>query len=307
MRSHTFRFGDGIFAYRWLPDDDDPIAGAVQIAHGMAEHAGRYEAFARFLTAAGFAVYANDHRGHGRTAGRPENIGYFADADGWRAVVEDMKALTAVIHSEWPDRPPFLLGHSMGSLLARTYIADGADNIAGLILSATSGDPGVLGTVGRLIARWECWRKGKKTPSPLLNTLSFGGFNKAFAPARTDFDWLSRDTDQVDAYVADPYCGGVFTAGFFCDLLDGLAFIGGPAALHRVRKDLPVLLASGDRDPVGKDTRGVREVARAMSVAGITDLTTRFYAGARHEILNETNRDEVYRDLLDWMREKTAA
>ncbi len=301
MKADTFEFGSGIFVYRWLPDASEQMAGVVQIAHGMAEHAGRYARFARFLTAVGFGVYANDHRGHGKTAGALENVGYFTDADGWQNVVDDMLQLTGIVRRENPGFPVFLLGHSMGSFLVRTYIADHGGDIAGAILSATGGDPGLLGKVGRLIATWECFRKGRRGKSPLLNALSFGGFNKAFTPNRTDFDWLSRDAAEVDAYIADPYCGGVFTAGFFADLLEGLAFVNSTDGIHRITKNLPIFFISGACDPVGKNTRGVRQVINVYKAAGLADVSAVFYDGARHEILNETNREGVFKDILDWL------
>ena len=287
-----------------MPDVPEGIVGVIQISHGMAEHAGRYARFARFLTDAGFGVYANDHRGHGKTAGALENVGYFADTDGWQRVADDMYQLTAIIGRECPGVPIFLFGHSMGSFLSRTYIAAHGKDISGVILSGTGGDPGLLGKIGLMVARWERWRKGAKARSPLLNNLSFGGFNKAFKPNRTDFDWLSRDAAEVDAYIADPYCGGVFTAGFFCDLLTGLQFINSAEGIRRIPKDLPVHFLSGAVDPVGNNTRGVRQVAAAFKAAGIEAVTTTFYDGGRHEMLNETNRDEVFRDILQWLRDR---
>lgn len=306
IKTESFTFGEGIFTYRWLPENPEDIVGVVQIAHGMAEHAGRYARFARFLTEAGFGVYANDHRGHGKTAGALENVGYFADTDGWHRVADDMHLLTLIIGRECPGVPVFLFGHSMGSFLSRTYIAAHGGDISGVILSATGGDPGLLGKIGLMIARWECRRKGRKAQSPLLTALSFGGFNKAFKPNRTDFDWLSRDAAEVDAYIADPYCGGIFTAGFFCDLLTGLQFINSPEGIRRIPKDLPVHFLSGTSDPVGKNTKGVRQVADAYKAAGISSVTTTFYDGGRHEMLNETNREEVFRDILEWLRAHAA-
>ena len=307
MKADTFEFGSNIFVYRWLPDVPEQTVGVVQIAHGMAEHAGRYGRLARFLTTAGFGVYANDHRGHGKTAGELENVGYFADVDGWQTVVDDMLQLTDIVQRETPGVPVFLLGHSMGSFLVRTYIADHGAGIAGVILSATGGDPGLLGKAGRLIARWECFRKGRRAKSPLLNNLSFGGFNKAFTPNRTDFDWLSRDAAEVDAYIADPFCGGVFSAGFFADLLSGLAFINSKGAIRGIPKDLPIFFISGACDPVGKNTRGVRQVKDAFNAAGMVDVSATFYDGARHEILNEINRDAVFQDILDWLNARLHA
>ncbi|MBW1648578.1 MAG: lysophospholipase [Deltaproteobacteria bacterium] len=304
--SFTFRTDDGsdIFTYRWLPDPDTSIKAVVQIAHGMAEHAGRYGRFAEVLNAAGYAVYANDHRGHGRTAGDPARTGYFADHDGWFKVAGDLVQLTGIIRENHPGRPVFLLGHSMGSFLVRTVITQDAGEIAGAVLSGTGGDPGLLGKVGLVIARAVAALKGRRHPSRLLNALSFGGFNKAFAPARTEFDWLSRDSAEVDKYVADPFCGAVFSAGFFVDLLTGMAYIHRPEQIARIPKDLPIYLFSGAADPVGDRTRGVQQVADAYRRAGIRDVTVRFYEGGRHEMLNEINRQEVFDDTIAWLDDR---
>ena len=305
----TFRTGDGleIFTYRWQPDPETPAKAVVQIAHGMAEHAGRYQRLAEALCAAGYAVYANDHRGHGKTAGDPSQVGYFADTDGWFKVAADLRQLTDLVKTRHPHVPVFLLGHSMGSFLVRTCIIQNAEGIAGAVLSGTGGDPGLLGQVGMALARAIGAFKGRRTPSPLLNQMSFGGFNKPFAPTRTEFDWLSRDPAEVDKYVADPYCGGVFSAGFFVDLLTGLAFFHRRENVARVPDDLPVYLFSGAADPVGRNTRGVRQVADAYRRAGLRDVTVRCYAGGRHEMFNETNRIEVYKDLIAWMDARLAA
>jgi alpha-beta hydrolase superfamily lysophospholipase len=304
----TFRTDDGIdiFTYRWVPDTGSSIKAVVQIAHGMAEHAGRYGRFAAVLNAKGYAVYANDHRGHGRTAGDPDEVGYFADRDGWFKVADDLVQLTGIIRQNHPGTPVFLLGHSMGSFLVRTVITRDAGDIAGAVLSGTGGDPGLLGKVGLVIARAVAALKGRRHPSRLLNALSFGGFNKAFAPARTEFDWLSRDGAEVDRYIADPFCGAVFSAGFFVDLLGGMAFLQRPENIARIPKELPIYLFSGAADPVGHRTRGVRQVAEAYRRAGIRDVTLRFYEGGRHEMLNETNRREVFDDTIAWLDDRLA-
>ncbi len=307
MKSDTFSFkasdGTKIAAYRWLPEAKSNIKAAVQIAHGMAEHAARYDRFAKELVKSGYAVYANDHRGHGKTAGALENVGYFADEKGWDKVVDDMRVLNGIIKKENPKVPIFLFGHSMGSFLSRQYSMLYGSDIKGLILSGTGGDPGLLGKIGLLLAKREAKRKGSKTRSPLLDKLSFGAFNKAFKPNRTNFDWLSRDNAEVDKYVADPYCGDVFTAGFFCDMLGGLAFINDSKNIARIPKELPVYLFSGSMDPVGANTKGVLQVFNSLVKAGIRDVTYKFYQDARHETLNETNRDEVFQDVIAWLNQ----
>lgn len=295
--------GTGLHTNIWTPDGDP--AGAVVIAHGMAEHAVRYAPLAEELAQAGFAVYAHDHRGHGRTASSMTDLGFFADHDGWAKVVGDLGTVVRRAHVEHPGIPVVLLGHSMGSLLARSFALDHSQDIDALVLSGTAGDPGVLGKVGLALARVEARLLGRRHPSRLLNTLSFGSFNKRFAPNRTEFDWLSRNEATVDAYIADPFCGVVPSAQFFVDMLGGVHSINDDASVGRVRDDLPILLVAGGNDPVGDDGRGVTAVRDQFARSGVRDLTLKLYPGARHEIFNETNADEVIGDVVAWVEEHT--
>lgn len=302
MADSTFTLdspGEQIHVYRWEPDG--PVKAAVQIAHGMAEHGARYERFARALNAAGYAVYANDHRGHGKTAGSEARTGVFAPADGWNAVVADMASLTKRIHADHPDVPVFLLGHSMGSFLSRTYAAAHGHEVAGIVLSGTAGDAGALGKVGGGVAKAESRIRGRNKRSPLLDKATFGAYNKGIDNPRTKFDWLTRDPAEVDLYVDDPYCGFVATAGFYDDLLSGLALVNSDAHVETIRKDLPILLVAGDKDPVGAGGKGVTAVGDQFRRAGIQDVEVTLYPGARHEILNETNRDAITADIITWL------
>jgi alpha-beta hydrolase superfamily lysophospholipase len=293
--------GHDLFVYRWSPDTPATPKAVVQIAHGMAEHAARYERFAGALTAAGYAVYAQDHRGHGRTAGDLEEAGYFADHDGWGTAIEDLRTVTERINTDHGGLPVFLFGHSMGSILARGYAMRYGHELTGLILSGAGGDPGMLGKVGKVIATVEARVRGRRARSTMLDTMTFGQFNSPFKPNRTKFDWLSRDEAEVDAYIADPWCGFVFTTAGFADLLGGLALANDPANVALVPKDLPIYLFSGAKDPVGDNTKGVTQVADQFRAAGVSDVTTRFYADARHETLNETNREQVFADVVAWL------
>ncbi len=301
MRSESFTLtshdGTELFVRRWLPDDEP--SAVVQVAHGMAEHSGRYERFAQALTDAGYAVYADDHRGHGQTTGE---VGFFAETGGWGKVVEDLASVTQRIREEAPECPVVLFGHSMGSFMARAYAARHGRDLAGLVVCGTAGDPGLLGKVGAGVAALECRVRGARHTSTLMNTLTFGQYNAQFKPKRTDFDWLSRDDAEVDKYIADPQCGAVFTAGFFRDLLHGLQQIQRDDLVAEMPKDLPVLMISGTKDPVGgKDADGVQAVAAQLRRCGVQDVTLKLYSGARHELLNETNRDEVTADVLVWL------
>jgi alpha-beta hydrolase superfamily lysophospholipase len=299
----TIATGDGtqLHVNRWLPDGDPKAV--VQIAHGMAEHSERYDRFARRLGDAGYAVYASDHRGHGRTARSDRDKGYFADRDGFDTVVADLGLVGDHAREENPGVPFFLFGHSMGSFISRGYAIAHGDRLDGLVLSGTAGDPGLLGKVGGILAATQARLRGRRHVSGLMDSLTFGQYNKAFKPARTRFDWLSRDEAEVDRYIADPDSGNVFTAGFFADLLPALARINSDAEVGRIPKDLPIYLVSGSLDPVGDNSKGVERVAGQLTRLGVRDVKVRFWPEGRHEVLNETNRDEVMDDFVRWFDE----
>jgi alpha-beta hydrolase superfamily lysophospholipase len=292
-----FRADDGqtLLARRWLPEG--PPRAIVQIAHGLAEHSARYARLAAALNSAGYAAYANDHRGHGPKAA-PADLGHFADEGGWDKVVGDLWTFNRLIAAEAPGTPIIFLGHSLGSFLGRGFIAKHSDALAGVALSGSNGKPPAIATLGRLIAREERLRLGKRGKSDLILQMWFGEFNKPFKPARTASDWLSRDEKEVDAFVADPLCGFPFTTQLAIDVLDALPHVTSRKSLAAIRKDVPIYVFSGERDPVGANIKGLIQDLKA---AGFTELTTRIYPGARHETLNELNRDEVTRDFIAWL------
>jgi len=297
----TFQTKDGvsIFSRKWLPEGE--VRGILQIAHGMAEHSARYADFAHFMNKNGFAVYADDHRGHGKTAGTVKKMGYFADKNGWEKVLGDIHQLSGIAKKEYPDVPFFLLGHSMGSFFSRNYIQLFGNEVDGVILSGTAAHPGILGNIGIGIAKSLGAVFGKKNPSVFMNQLSFGTFNKPFKPNRTLFDWLSRDPQVADQYIADPYCGAIFSFGFFADMLHGILLINQPENIKKIPKNLPIYIFSGDKDPVGEFGKGVKRVHKAFKDADIQDVTIKLYKDGRHEMLNEINRAEVYADVLGWV------
>ncbi|HCH66754.1 MAG TPA: alpha/beta hydrolase [Deltaproteobacteria bacterium] len=294
----------------WRPDPGTPIRAALHIAHGMAEYSARYARLAEALTAAGFAVSAADHRGHGRTTEEGPERGIFAESDGWRLATDDVRDMVRRLRAQYANVPLVVMGHSMGSLLVQQILTDNdevARMLSGAVLSATSGKPPFIASVGRLVARFERWRLGPRGRSPIIHALTFQDFNKHFKPARTEFDWLSREASSVDAYVADPDCGYPCSVQLWIDVLDSVAHITSDAAQSNIRTDLPIYLFSGERDPVGDMSRSVRSLERDLQRVGVTNLTCTIYPEARHETLNETNREEVVRNLLEWLEARVPA
>ena len=308
MKSSEFYFKStkdnlDIHVYKWEPENKNPI-GIVQISHGMSETAIRYEYFAKNLTDNGYIVYINDHRGHGLTAKTIDNVGYLADSDGFTYLVEDINTLTNIIKEENEDLPIFLFGHSMGSFASQRYIMEYGNNIDGLILSGSNGKHGFILNIAEKIINYEIKRKGRLHRSKALDSLIFGGNNKKFKSPRTEFDWLSRDEKEVDKYIEDPFCGVLFTCGFFYDFIKGLQEIEDKENLKKVPLDLPIYIMSGDKDPIGKNGKGVLRLRDRYIKLGVKDVLCKLYEGGRHEMLNETNKDEVIRDILNWINEK---
>ena len=268
----------------------------MQIAHGLGEHCLRYERLATALTGAGYVVTASDHRGHGPNC-PPADLGYFADSEGWRACLDDLAAVAAQARADFPGLPQVFMAHSMGSFMGQTYIAEHGSELAAAVLSGTSGPPPAILGLGKLVAKFERWRLGPRGKSPAIQALLFGELNKPFKPARTDFDWLSRDNAEVDKYVADPLCGFEVTNQLAIDLVGALGGLASPETAARIPKTLQIYIFSDARDPVGAKIQGLIDVYKA---AGLK-VTAKIYPDARHETLNETNRDEVTADLLGWL------
>jgi alpha-beta hydrolase superfamily lysophospholipase len=296
---HTLESTDGapIAAYLWAPERP---RGLVQIVHGLAEHARRYDWVAERLVEAGWAVVAHDQRGHGRTARRDDDLGHYADRGGFAAIVEDVRRVRDLGRERAPGVPVVLLGHSGGSFVSLRDQVDVPGTVDALVLSGSNRTGGALVRGGVWVARLERLRQGPRGRSALVERLSFGSFNDDFAPARTAFDWLSRDAAQVDRYVDDPRCGFRCTNQLWIDLLETLIDLGRPSRLSRLPADLPVYLLAGDRDPVAKG-EGVRRLAAQLGRAGVRDVTTKLYPDGRHESFNEINRGEVVADLLGWL------
>lgn len=292
------RAGDGheIRLQAWQPSE--PAAHAIQILHGLGEHADRYARFAGAAVQRGYAVYCHDHRGHGANA---DQRGYFANADGWSLLAADAQTVHQEIAQRHEGLPITLLGHSMGSYIAQSFVIQHTPQLAGMLLSGSTWPSRALLLPGIALAKLEGFRRGAHQQSALLNRLGFANFNKPFHPARTEFDWLSRDDAEVDRYIADPLCGGPHTIGLWQDLLGGLLEISSDSALQRIAADLPILISGGDADPIGGD-KGMTKLLMHYAQTGHQRIRIKLYAGGRHEMLNETNRDEVTADWLDWIQ-----
>lgn len=300
--SHISDDGKSIHVYNWSPEGQsvNSSRASILIAHGMAEHAARYSRFAEALCANGYAVWAPDHRGHGKTAAEGE-LGWLAPSDGFRRVVDDLYGLAKYIKKTRPTEPLFLFGHSWGSFLSQGFMTLYGSSINGCILSGTAGDGGFTVKLGKLLANLGCAIKGQKSPAPLMDLMSFGSFNNAFKPNRTKFDWLSRDNAEVDAYIKDPLCGFVCSYGFFRDLLSGLTWIHNKASQEAIPENLPILMLAGSKDPVGAATGSFERLYKSYCNIGIKNVSRQLYPDGRHEILNDTCRDDVTGDIIKWI------
>jgi alpha-beta hydrolase superfamily lysophospholipase len=288
MRERELEFvseADGriIFMRCWLPEAAPKAV--VLIVHGLAEHSARYRRLAAALVGAGYAAYASDHRGHGRSMRPGDAPGDFG-AGGWGALVADLGQARRLASAEQGGAPVALIGHSMGSFASQTLLLDESREFAACVLSGSSDLP----TVAAFAASGA--------------DLSFASFNAAFEPAQTPFDWLSRDAAEVDRYIADPLCGFDAPPETGLAIISAAARLGSPEEMRRVRSDLPILIISGDQDPVGGAGALLPMLRERYRAAGVDDVTLKLYPGARHELFNETNRDEVTRDVIHWLQEQ---
>ena len=287
-----------IHGCRWIPEGE--IKAVVQIVHGIAEFIERYDDFANFLNKQGIAVVAEDHMGHGQSVNGEGVRGYFSG--GWFAAVEDTMVLLRGTRAAYPDIPYILFGHSMGSCMARTILCKYPDSgISAAVICGTGWQPPALLPPVIALIDQVCKKSGEDKPSALLQKLVFGSYNSRVEHPRTQFDWLTRDAKQVDAYIANPMCGFTASAGLLRELMKGIAYIEKPENLAAMNKELPVFFIAGGDDPVGNYGKGVRKAAEAFQKAGMTNVTTRIYPLCRHEILNEINKEEIYEDVAQWI------
>jgi alpha-beta hydrolase superfamily lysophospholipase len=286
-----------IKGYKWYKDSIPKAI--VVISHGMAETIERYDDFAETLVRNDLFVYGHSHRGHGLTAGNLANLGIIGD-NGWMKMKEDLRRVLESAKMDYPNVPVVLLGHSMGSFLVRDYLLDYSYQIDAVILSGTGFQPKSVLALGKLIAGIESKILGARHRSKLLDKMSFGSYNKSIKDPKTAFDWLSRDDEKVKAYVEDPYCGKVHTSGFYYELFENLIRIFHHPEVSNEKSKLPMLLMSGDMDPVGDYGKGVIKSEKIYKQNGFM-TTLKLYPEGRHEMLNEINRSEVYQDIMDWV------
>ncbi len=304
-QEYTFLSSDKkttVYYSLWIPQKE-PV-GLVQICHGMAEHMARYTWLAEQLVAHGYAVCGDDHLGHGRTAQAKEDLGYFGEQDGWLYLIEDEHRLRREMESQFPGLPYFLLGHSMGSFITRNYVAQYGEGLAGYICCGTSGpNPGT--GLGILLTSILCaMGKGRK-PGYFVNRLAFSSYNSRYENPQTGLEWLSRDQSVYLPFANDKKCNFIFTNAGFRDLFRLLRNVTGRKWSHHIPKELPILILSGNMDPVGQYGEGPKKVDAWLREAGVQDVTLKLYPGARHELHNELNRDEVVENLCVWLLDHT--
>ena len=291
-----------IHALEWKPESE--VKWILQISHGMVEYINRYDRFARFLCDKGVYVVGNDHLGHGKSVQAPSELGYFAPKGGNEILLEDMNTLRVKTMKKYPQVPYFLLGHSMGSTLARQYLLTQGRCLSGMILTGLVADrPDILLRTGQILCRVIGKLKGDHYRSKLVNNMAFGGYNKTYKKPKTRADWVTSDPQKLEEYINDPLCSFMFTVSAYDAVFEGVRLLKNKDDEKLLPKNVPILLSSGEQDPVGDFGRGVRKIWEDYYQSDMEDVRLKLYKGDRHEILNEVNYQEVYEDLAHWMEE----
>lgn len=304
-KEFTYPSTDGrtkIHAISWIPDIE--VKAVLQICHGMVEYIDRYHEFATYLADKGICVVGHDHLGHGMSVNNPEEYGYFPQPDGNKLVVGDIHKLRQMTEEKYPDVPYFMLGHSMGSFLLRQYLTMHSKGLAGAVIMGTGHQPKFILQAGQMVCKLIAMSKGWKYRSQLVNNLSFGSYNKKFEPAETPKDWITSYKPIRDIYVCDPLTSFTFTVGGYYQMFEGMKVLDTKGSVNKIRKDLPIFFVAGADDPVGEFGKGVRKIYEKYKASGIKDVRIKLYEQDRHEILNETDREQVYGDLYLWFEEK---
>lgn len=293
--------GTRLHGIQWIPDG--PVRASLQICHGMIEHVGRYGELAEYLCRRGIAAAGCDHLGHGRTS-EPADWGFFDERDGELRVLDDIQITADYLKRQYPSVPHFILGHSMGSFFLRCYMAEKSGEMDGALLLGTGGQGRLLAKAGCLLTEITAACKGDRYRSRLLHQLLIGRFGRMTDKRGGSHCWLSREEEQVRAYTEDPLNQFIFTSGACRDFMKIIAAAGQRKTQKNIRRNLPVFLMSGAQDPVGEKGKGVKRVYRALKQAGLSDVSLKLYPEARHELLHETNREEVFRDIEEWICER---
>lgn len=292
-----------IHTIEWKPEGE--VKAVVQLCHGMVEYINRYHDFAEYLCGKGYYVVGNDHLGHGKSITSKSEYGFFNEKYGNACVLGDMHTLRQRTQKKYPDVPYFLLGHSMGSIFTREYMQMYGNGLAGVvIIGVVEEKPRIVLKLGRRLCRILAAFRGWHYRSRLVDKMASGSFNKKFKPARTRADWVTSDDAMLDKYVADPLCSFVFTVNAYYQMFGGMLQMQKKESVYMIPKMLPILMAAGTEDPVGGFGKGVRKVYEKYKAAGLQDVSLRLYAGDRHELLNERDRQQVYKDLYEWMESK---
>jgi alpha-beta hydrolase superfamily lysophospholipase len=286
---------------RWIPEGE--VKAVLQIVHGMSEHIERYRSFANYMADRGILVVGHDHLGHGESIESEKDLGYFADENGNAHLIGDIQKVVRLTKRNYKKIPYILLGHSMGSFLARQYLCVHGTELDGAIICGTGYHPKAVAKLGMRVASSEARMHDWHYRSKLLHWMSFGSYNAKFRPARTDSDWLCSDEKIVDAYISDPKCGFPFTVNGYYNMFLGISKIMSSSCLERMPKSLPVILIAGEQDPVGDSGKGVRKVESLFRKYGMQNVVCRLYPDSRHELLNEHGREQVYADLIQWMEQ----
>ena len=292
-----------IHTIEWKPAGQ--VRAVLQMCHGMVEYIDRYSEFAEYLCSHGFYVVGNDHLGHGKSIQSKSEYGYFHEKYGNSCILGDMHTLHQRTAKKYPGVPYFMLGHSMGSILLRQYIQIYGNELDGAILmGVVQEQPQVVLSAGKNLCRVMSVFRGWHYRSNLVDNMVLGSFNKKFQPNKTRADWVTSDQERLEAYCADPLCSFKFTVNAYYHMLAGMKKMQKPEAVFMIPKHLPILFAAGTEDPCGGMGKGVRKIYDKYKKAGIKDVSLQLYAGDRHELLNETDRTQVYLDLYDWMESK---
>ena len=294
--------GKMVALHTFVPEGD--VKAVVQLSHGMAEYSMRYAELGKFLCDNGIAFYAHDHRGHGETAEDIDELGFLAENDGFNRVVNDLHAMIKRCHEDFPGKKVILLGHSFGSFVSQAFIAEYGEEIDACVLCGSAGPRPLLTGSGRLLCSLVMKIKGKRSKSPLIDSIVFGPYNKKFVADGSDAAWICRDKEVVKAYDDSPLCGFKCTNEFFYDFMGGLCSIHKSKTLKKIPKNLPLFLIAGDDDPVGEYGKSVKKLYDTYQKFDLADVTLKLYPEARHQLFNEYNKADVMNDFLVWVLSK---